>query len=104
MKGDGALLFASCRSSNTAVVVTPSGDVVLVLADEEEGPASDDEQSAKLDLRGEEVGVIPGERDSLYHLIRIMVSTLLVRRGELRGGVEKSDRGVTRDDSVRGVR
>ena len=102
MKGDDAFLFASCPSSNSAVVVTPIGDVVV--ADGEEGPASDDEQSAKLDLRGEDVGVTPGERDSLYRLIRILVSTLLVGRGGLRGGVEKSDRGVARDDSVRGVR
>ena len=96
MKDNGALFSASCRSSNS--VVTPIGD-------DAEGPASD-ESSAKPVLRGEEVGVTPGERDSLYRLIRILVSTLLVGRGGLRGGVEKSDRGVARDDSdsERGVR
>ena len=93
MKDDGASLYASCRSSNSA---TPIGDDAL-------GPASD-ESSATLVLRGEEVGVIPGDRDSLYRLIRILLSTLLVGRGGLRGGVEKSDRGVARDDSERGVR
>ena len=99
MKGDEALLLfcASCRSSNS---VTPIGDVVA----ESEGPQASDDSSAKLILRGEEVGVIPGDRDSLYRLIRILVSTLLVGRGGLRGGVEKSDRGVARDDSERGVR
>ena len=94
MKDDPEALLlccASCRSSNS---VTPIGDV------DAEGPQS----SAKLVLRGEEVGDIPGDRDSLYRLIRILVSTLLVGRGGLRGGVEKSERGVARVDSERGVR
>ena len=97
MKDDEALLLccASCRSSNSA---TPIGDV------DAEGPQASDDSSAKLVLRGEEVGDIPGDRDSLYRLIRILVSTLLVGRGGLRGGVEKSERGVARDDSERGVR
>ncbi len=84
----------SCRLSNNAT------------AGEE---ACDDDPSGTREgvLRGEEDGVNRGERDSLYRLILILVSILLVGRGGLRGGlrggVEKS-RGVARVDSVLGVK
>lgn len=81
----------SCRLSNNATAG-------------EEGGCDDDPSGTREGvLRGEEDGVNRGERDSLYLLILILVSTLLVGRGGLRGGVEKS-RGVARVDSVLGVK
>jgi hypothetical protein len=69
-KGDEALL-ASCRSSKNVVV---DGTTGAAASDDDEGSAAD-EQSTMLDLRGDEDGVNPGDTESLYRLIRILIST-----------------------------